>query len=374
MILCSAQPRAAFQVREIVDRLNGKRTLRYRMEFSEIEDSRAAGAFSGRTFSGCSKSESEKDLSAALGRGDIETSVYRSADLLCAGHLVAVWEVFADFFCKHIGTRNPGIVVFLARKQERVADIIASQRDLLELRNSVPVRRALAETCVVLCLSPKRPASSYSTIHAASEFRLDVLSQRVAATSETFIYSVFNKDDSPEIHIPVNELGFSINTSPRDFAAAAYWIEWIIEYDHLCRQNKDRCNCSERLDMMRLLPSTVSVSSAGKQNVVWVIWQLFLIECNNRSASAFFRTVTLAAMQLFAFKFVATSPRRRRGLILFAAAMLCADAPPSRCEVLASANRPVMQSVLDELDSTYASLCKEQTNVPIEMQHYVCVP
>lgn len=324
--------------------------------FFELRDGREVVDFSGRTFSGCHKTESEKDLSAALSRGDIETAVYRSADLLCAGHVLSVWEVMADFFCRFIGTRNHKAIVLMGRKHARVLEIMGSIHFPIDLRNSEVARKAIAEMCVVLCLSPRQAALPSTSIYAASEFRIDVLSQRVAATSETFIYTVLDKFDSPDIHIPINELGFSLDAATRDFGAASYWIEWIVEYDHHCRQRKEKCTCSERKDILALLPSSIVLTPSSRAHIVWVVWQLVLIECEKRETAAFFHAVAVAAMQLFAHKFTAAAPRKRKGLLLFVAAMLCEPSAPEKYSVLAPEHRPVARAVLDNLNNTYEAL------------------
>lgn len=345
------------------------------MDFTLIEDIRENSAFSGRTFSGCSKTESERDLIASLSRGDIETSIYRSADLLSAGHVWSTWDVFIDFFCKHIGTCNPGIILFLAKKQERMIDLLSSlKNNTIELRNAPLMRNTFGEVCSVLCLSPKKMYTPGASIHAASEFRLDVLSQRVEATSETFIYSVMEKDDSPEIHIPINELGYHLNTVPKNFSKSSYWIEWILEYDHLCKQNKDKCVCSERSSLMSHLTSEITTN--GKQHVVWVIWQLFLIECQKRNTAAvFFSKIVLATMKVFGHKFTNTTPRKRKSCMLFIVALLCEDVAPKQCQILPPEKVKIVQQTINPantiINDIYVSLCKDQIPVAPEDACYM---
>ena len=65
-----------------------------------IEDSRKIQEFRNISFSYYKKSDVKKELCKSIVSGKIEDSCYWSAELICAGHFMYLWEIIFTVIAK----------------------------------------------------------------------------------------------------------------------------------------------------------------------------------------------------------------------------------------------------------------------------------
>jgi len=68
----------------------------------EINDVRTPTEFKGESFSKYKKAEVRNQLIENMSKGKIEPACYWSAELICAGHFMELWETILHYCGKHI--------------------------------------------------------------------------------------------------------------------------------------------------------------------------------------------------------------------------------------------------------------------------------
>ena len=105
------------------------------------------------------------------------------------------------------------------------------------MRNSLEIRQLFGEIICVLCYSRKKNAFSIPKIKT-EDFDFFNLTNKLKAKNKNLGLSVIKNDDPNEILIAVNEFAWNIHYTILDSFNAYYWIEWILEYDKLCKKKR----------------------------------------------------------------------------------------------------------------------------------------
>ena len=100
----------------------------------EINDIRTAAQFKGTSFSKYKKTDVRKQLIENVKNGKLEPACYWSAELICAGHYMELWEIILHYVGKHIHLGNPKIVVYLEKRFEIYRNIISQGQYMNELQ------------------------------------------------------------------------------------------------------------------------------------------------------------------------------------------------------------------------------------------------
>jgi len=278
------------------------------MNDTDINDVRAQKDFKGITFSEFKKTDVKKELVKNLYNAKIEPACYWSAEMICAGHYSDLWECIIGFFAKHIHIGNPKLIAYLDLRMNNFKDIVNNGYgdQELRLRNNEKLRRLFGEIMCVLCEARKKHC--YAEVKVKKEdFDLTQMTDRFKAPSVEYADDIFRKEDPKELFIAINELAYHLTEQGKNSVSACYWMEWIIEFETICKQRKEKCKC-ERREFAR-------VESKCQMDIVWLIWDVFIAEATKRG-NLVLRIVT-SALNMFCLKYTSGCHKKRRLLMYF---------------------------------------------------------
>jgi hypothetical protein len=276
------------------------------MDESEINDIREKSEFKGITFSKFKKCDVKKELLNNLYSCKIEPSCYWSAELICSGHYSDLWDIIITFYSKHIHIGNPKLIIYLDLRIHNFIDIINNGyvNQELRLRNNEKMRKLFCEVICILCESKK--GHCYDEIKVKKEdFDMTEMTERFKAPSVEYGQECFLKEDPKELFIPINELCY--NLSIKNCINACYWIEWIIEFENICKIKKEKCKCERR--------TFAEVDSKFQMDIIWIIWNIFINESLKRSN--LIQKIVKSALKLFSLKYTSNCHKKRKLLLYY---------------------------------------------------------
>jgi len=312
----------------------------------EINDSRKPEEFKGISFSKFKKTDVRKELIQSLLFSKIEPACYWSAELICAGHYADLWEVILFFYSKYIHLGNPKLAIYLEMRMNHFLDTIrngfAGQE--LRMRNNGKIRRLFCEIICLLCDSKKKHSFDDIKI-AGKDFDMSLMTDRFKAPDIHYADSVFLKEDPRELFIPINELAYNLSKDIKNVVQSCYWIEWILEYETNCKAKKEKCKCERRGEMQ--------VASKDQQDIVWILWDLFLKESTNHSL--LIQKIVKALLSLFTLKYSTGCFRKRKYLLYFAVAILTEKVDLNE-EMAREKQKEVIVNVVKRVDLIYGQI------------------
>jgi hypothetical protein len=278
------------------------------MDENEINDVRDQKNFKGITFSEFKKTDVKNELKKNLYNAKIEPACYWSAELICAGHYSDLWDSIIGFFSKHIHIGNPKLITYLDLRIKNFKEIMANgYRDQeLRLRNNDKMRKLFCEVMCVLCEARKKHC--YAEVKVKKEdFDLTQMTERFKAPNVKYAETIFLKEDPKELFIAVNEFAFNLTEEGKNSVSACYWMEWIIQFETICKQRKEKFKCERREFAM--------VDAKFQMDIIWIIWDIFLEESKKRST--LIQRIINSALNIFCLRYTSGCHKKRRLLMYF---------------------------------------------------------
>lgn len=238
------------------------------MDYS-INDVRTV--FRNITFSNFQKSKAKIELIKNLQNSNIESSCYWSAEFICAGHFLDLWDIILLYVYKHIHIGNPRLTLYINMRYNNFITILKNgySDNILSMRNNDKIRKLFAEIICILALSTKKNAYTEIKLDKESEFDITNIGEKFKAPTIEYISNILKEDDPKELIIPVNELIY--NLCEKNIIETCYWFEWIIEYENICKKKKKKCDCNCR----------TYAPKGFTHDIIWIIWDILFYFTNN---------------------------------------------------------------------------------------------
>lgn len=319
------------------------------MNDSDINDVRNINDFKGYSFSKFKKSEVRKELLNCIVNNKIESACYWSGELICAGHFQELWEIILLAISKYIHLGNPKLPIYIDMRFNVFKDIISNGfiGNELALRNNSNIRTLFSEIYSILCLSNKKPSFEAIVIKKEEEFQLTHMSNKFKAPNVNYGTIIWKTKDPKEVYVAVNELAYHLDEK-LSLLQCCYWIEWIIEFDKICRKKKEPIYCERR--------NFIPVQSKFQIDVIWIVWELIIVKSESDSIK---KKCIESLLALFSLRYNWSSKKKRRYILYFALEIIMENVDLN-IDIIDKSNKTIIQNVCKNINSIYKKIKKNE--------------
>ena len=322
-----------------------------------INDKRTINNFQFNTLSNFKRSDVKKEFINALLNSKIEPACFWSAEMICSGYYETLWDLLIFFYSKWIHLGNVKLIHMLSKRFDFFKRVSLHQDSDLILRNNQTIRILFAELICVFCLSKKKNAINSVEIKKES-FDLAELKEILKAPSLIYgTHIIRNDDDSTELHIPVNELCYAIQT--KNTMQCFYWIEWLLEYETRCFKKKEKIKLGRRDEICKI--------GKYQKDIVWIIWECLYNEVNNniKQNKSFFIEVYNSCINLFHLNYNTTRGKKKKFLIFFFC-LVVTEPFDMTSNIVDKLQLDIVENVKDNIDKVYKQIKKNEVVEKLE--------
>jgi hypothetical protein len=177
------------------------------------------------------------------------------------------------------------------------------------------------------------------------------MTDRFKAPNVKYAEDIFLKDDPKELFVSINELAYNVSSDGKNIISACYWIEWIIEFETVCKNRKEKCICERR--------SQIPVDSKNQMDIIWIVWDIFLKEANKRSKILI--KIVNALLNLFTLKYTNGCNKKRKYILYFVVSLLCENLSMDE-EIIRKSQQEIVSNILKKIDTVYKQIKKNEVS------------
>tara|TARA_B110000967_G_scaffold11959_1_gene11720 strand:+ start:8188 stop:9258 length:1071 start_codon:yes stop_codon:yes gene_type:complete len=316
----------------------------------EINDKRTESEFKGITFSKYKKTDVKKQLIDSLYNGKIEESCYWSAEYICCGCFIDLWDIILNYVGKNIHLGNPKLPIYLELRFTTFKDIMSGgyNGNEISLRNSDKIRKLFAEIISIVCTSHKRHSIESIKIKRKEEFDMAYMGSKLKAPTIDYGQNVFKKDDPNELFISINEFTYHISCDSKNSLEACYWLEWIMEFENICKKRKQTCICERR--------SNIHVEDKYQKEPIWIIWDA-LLYTNSLLNDKISTKILNSLLTLYCVRYTPGVKKKRKYLLYFAISILT-EVYNQKIEIIN--DKSLVDNIVKKIDMVYKEIKKNE--------------
>ena len=320
------------------------------MNDCEINDKRTENEFRGITFSKYKKTDVKKQLIESLYNGKLEEACYWSAEYICCGCFIDLWDIILNYVGKNIHLGNPKLPIYLELRFKAFKEILTSGYigDEIALRNSDKIRKLFAEIICIVCTSHKRHSIESIKIKRKEEFDMAYMGTRLKASTVEYAQKIFKKDDPNELFISINEFTYHISSDSRNSLEACYWLEWIMEFENICKRKKQTCICERR--------SNIPVEDKYQCEPIWIIWDA-LLYTNSLTNNKITTKILNSLLTLYCLRYTPGIKKKRKYLLYFAISLVT-ETYNTQVEIID--DKSLVDNIVKRIDLIYKEIKKNE--------------
>tara|TARA_B100000674_G_scaffold70829_1_gene48911 strand:+ start:119 stop:1192 length:1074 start_codon:yes stop_codon:yes gene_type:complete len=309
--------------------------------------------FNNITFSNYQKSKTKKELIKCIYNNKLENAIYWSAELICSGFYLELWDIIILYFSKFIHRSNNKICIYLNMRYENFINILNNgySNDILELRNNIEIRNLFCEIICILCNTMKSNEIQCIKLNKTDDFELSNIHSKFNAPTIEYAESIYKNEDPKELFIPINELIY--NLEKKNIIDVLYWLEWIYEYENRLNKKKIKCLASSR----DYAPEN------NKNDIIWIIWDIIFYYVNNKiqnnSEKRIKKKIVDSSFKLFIIKYGISAKKKRKPLLYYIFNLLLDDTSNIQDKNILSKDGNI-ENVLSNINLIYKEIKKNE--------------
>jgi hypothetical protein len=244
---------------------------------------------------------------------------------------------------------NPKLCVYLELRYDAFKDIVANGYigNELRMRNNPRIRTLFAEIACVLCNSKKKYSLEGIKVKK-TDFDSTAMPDKLKAPNVSFASAAFLSGDPKELFIAINEFAFHLSKDSKNSLLASYWLEWIMEFEHICKIKKQKCVGERR--------STMPVESKFQMDPIWIVWELILDQAK-KALDPLIPKIMQSLLRMYCLRYTDGIKKKRRYLIYFAICLLTEPVVMTQEMV---ANKDTIETVVKKIDTVYKQVKKNE--------------
>ena len=326
------------------------------MNDTDINDKRSSSEFKGVTFSKFQKSKVRAELIQCLTTSKVEPACFWAAELICAGHYGDLWEIILLFIGRYIHLGNPKLPIYIAMRFKNFKDILSTGYvgNELAMRNNIKIRQLFAEIISILCHSRKKHSLEAIKIQKVDEFNMTHMASRLKAPTIKYVEDIFKPDDPKELFIAMNEFAYHLTPDSKNSVSACYWLEWLLEYETVCKHKKELCIGETR--------QFAPIQDKFKNDIIWLVWDIILQECASKQNPLISKIIN-ALLEIFSIKYSSGVKKRRKYLIYYAVSMLT---DPVDLTIDIIANKKELDVIIKKIGIVYKDVKKNEESLNVD--------